>query len=267
MQENFTGHSGCNVRLIKDGSRYFVRKTSASENYNSRLEKQMRKQARFQDDCLNAPVVIRNGYENGLFFFDMEYIKGETAVEYLRKHSPNYTEKFVHKLIESVFEKEAIKDVRVDSVFKDKIMALRNTIHEDNDVIRRAFDVLDSTDWSGVKKSQCHGDLTLENIIVRDNGDVYLLDFLDSFYDSYIIDAGKMLQDAIGKWSFRDDCGLADTHTIYKRAVIEEMQNKKEMDIAMRVALLHLLRIIPYSHTVQDRDFVINSIKMNLELL
>ena len=47
---------------------------------------------------------------------------------------------------------------------------------------------------------KCHGDLTFSNIIFRDN-EYALIDFLDSFIESPIMDIVKLRQDTKYKWS------------------------------------------------------------------
>jgi aminoglycoside/choline kinase family phosphotransferase len=46
----------------------------------------------------------------------------------------------------------------------------------------------------------CHGDFTFSNILFGDNK-IYLLDFLDSFIESPLIDIVKIRQDTCFKWS------------------------------------------------------------------
>ena len=47
---------------------------------------------------------------------------------------------------------------------------------------------------------KCHGDLTLSNILF-DGGENYLIDFLDSFIESPLIDIVKLRQDTAFYWS------------------------------------------------------------------
>ena len=51
-----------------------------------------------------------------------------------------------------------------------------------------------------VPVSYCHGDLTLNNMLFVDS-EIYLIDFLDSFIDSPIIDLVKLKQDLVYSWS------------------------------------------------------------------
>lgn len=79
---------------------------------------------------------------------------------------------------------------------------MKRKLYGHNEIMDKAIDMLDGHDWSKLTPSICHGDLTLENIIVKDD-EVYLIDFLDSFYDSWFLDIGILLQDVQTMWSYR----------------------------------------------------------------
>ncbi|GHU00539.1 hypothetical protein FACS1894186_1320 [Alphaproteobacteria bacterium] len=88
-------------------------------------------------------------------------------------------------------------------IFAAKIAQLRGKIPRGLPLAHKGLDALECFDFSRVPRSYCCGDLTLENIIVAGDGRLYLIDFLDSFYDSWQLDAAKLLQDLELKWSWR----------------------------------------------------------------
>jgi hypothetical protein len=47
--------------------------------------------------------------------------------------------------------------------------------------------------------SACHGDLTFSNILFSKNK-IYVIDFLDSYIDSYVMDIVKLKQDLVHNW-------------------------------------------------------------------
>ena len=51
----------------------------------------------------------------------------------------------------------------------------------------------------------CHGDLTLANIKITQENQLYLFDFLDSFIETPLQDAAKLLQDIDYGWSLRKE--------------------------------------------------------------
>lgn len=76
--QEMSGHSGCRVLLCRDGQQSFIRKKSSSPAYNERLKKQWVKQKLFSADAVKTPEVLEAGYEDGLFYFDMEYVSART---------------------------------------------------------------------------------------------------------------------------------------------------------------------------------------------
>jgi len=64
----------------------------------------------------------------------------------------------------------------------------------DSQIVRRVFEKLDEID--GCPSSFSHGDLTLENVLVENNGGIVLIDpnFKMNLFQSYILDLGKLLQ-------------------------------------------------------------------------
>jgi thiamine kinase-like enzyme len=139
--------------------------------------------------------------------------------------------------------------------------------------ISEALSILNRCSWEFVVPSSCHGDLTLENIIVGIDG-YYLIDFLDSFYDTWMIDAAKLLQDFVCYWSYRNremNANLEVRLLIFRDSCIKriiDMDNGKNLlETVYHILLLNLLRILPYTQNKKDYDFLIGSIaKINKEL-
>ena len=152
---------------------------------------------------------MADGYTNsGHYYFDMEYIHGNTLAEYFKSIEISKVGEVVRKIITGM--SETSKDGVVEEErFTNKITELGGQLFAlDNDVVNKALGLLKKHDWSLFSGSYCHGDLTLENIIIRNN-DVYLIDFLDSFYDCWILDMGTLLQDAQLLWSYRHEENLS----------------------------------------------------------
>jgi len=66
----------------------------------------------------------------------------------------------------------------------------------------------------------------LENVLITPDKNIYLIDFLDSFFDSRMIDAAKILQDLETLRSYRHqkiDTTLSLRLSIAKQALIENI--------------------------------------------
>lgn len=244
-----SGYSGCHIHLYDDNGRLFVRKLSGSEGYNKRLERQIVKQAAFSHPILRAPQVYKTGYIEGCFYADMEYIDGKTVAALIR--DGEY--KAAHKAIYSVFTLFA----PVDTVLKNaqdvvqKVASMHDALEsfDDQEMCQKTLDILVRHNWE-THPSFCHGDLTLENMIVKD-GKVYLIDFLDAFHDCLEVDMAKMMQDLCCMWSFRHEpLDSKGVDFLQDCALHLESQYRKitNSDTAQLKAMLQLtlLRIYPY---------------------
>lgn len=251
--KSLDGNSGCRVQLYRTERSTFVRKYSSCPEYNSRLEEQCRKQ-NFHNASQRvfSPAVLEWGYEDGLFYFDMEYIRGHKLSDMVPLMKDSDVKPMIDLLFKMLHWEE--KGRRSDSamIFQTKIISLEKKIGEK--VPAEAFDLLRKFDWSCISWTPCHGDLTFDNMIVAADGRVCLVDFLDSFCDSWMIDAAKVLQDAELYWSFRSRTlsqAAAGRLKAARDMIFEKlsaMENGKEKVRAVyHLLLLNVLRIWPYA--------------------
>ncbi len=276
------GHSGCVVKksfssvLNKD----VVIKKSSSIDYNSRLKKQMEKQIDFFKSGNKVPRVYSFGFDpNGLFYFEMEYISGTNMNDYLKTIDAVDIERFVDSIIEFIKPKyvqaNAEEYDKIHHIFMDKVESLKRKIPSSflsDWRIKKSFLVLENYNWSDFCESRCHGDLTLENVIVKD-GDVFFIDFLDSFYNCWIIDAAKILQDVYCLWFFREDDVLS-ANILVKMGIFYSLFinkissiNKLLVKDIFAVLLLNIMRILQYNNNKRTELFLLEQIEKVLLFL
>lgn len=257
---NLGGHSGCQIYLMEDDDgKTFVRKISKDVGYNERLKAQSEKQASFKCEPVKVPAVLNQGYtEEGLYFFDMEYVQGITLAEYIKTMEIGKVKGLVESLISSIMPPNAITSTLeckydVSQIFAKKLSDLKRTLStHSNPVIDRSLALMEAHDWSKLSYSQCHGDMTLENIIVK-NDKLYLIDFLDSFYDSWFLDIGTLLQDVQVMWSYRFQ-ETVSMNTVLRLIVFRDLliDEIKKVNPAYVVEVYYsllqkLIRIYPYT--------------------
>ncbi len=256
---NLGGHSGCQIFLIEDDDgQVFVRKISKDVDYNERLEVQSKKQASFLGDPIRAPRVLDHGYtDDGLYFFDMEYVQGVTLAEYIKTMEIGKVKGIVESLVNSIVSNTPVafleNTVSVEEIFRKKLSDLREKLKDKNNaVINHSLDLLERHDWHKLTPSQCHGDMTLENIIVKDDR-LYFIDFLDSFYDSWFLDIGTLLQDVQVMWSYRFEKDV-NMNTVLRLIVFRDLLldeiRKVNTDYVLEIyysLLQKLIRIYPYT--------------------
>ena len=253
--KKLSGHSGCDVYLMTDQN-LFVRKISASIEYNTRLEKQMRKQVSFSSSFIKTPTVWRSGHtSDGLFYFDMQYIKGVSFFEYIQKSNISAVKAKFTAILNYISESNDIGD-NIAADIKVKIDSL--DLPEKYDIFKQyCMDY----NWEKINKSYCHGDLTFENIIIW-NDEIYFIDFLDSFTDTNLIDYSKIFQELYAFWSYRNKAKKFNI----KYVILDEMihLDPVERQATIRLLVLSLLRIIPYSEQ-EDIDFLCEQMNYILE--
>lgn len=270
-----SGRSGCKVEIIKNDGATVVRKSSFVESYNTRLIRQVQKQKSFiPNSIFNTPEVL---YENSddPFYFDMEYIPGEKYSDLFIRLSKNDLDIIVKHLIKYFDDnlKQSIKSECDISVFKNKAESLKKELSAKGKLDSYINMVLDGLIFDiphfPFPFGYCHGDFTFSNMIFL-NGSVFLVDFLDSFINSPLIDLVKLRQDTCFKWTL-----LIDNETEhYKRDKSWQIMNyfdniitdhffKNPFYIAWYTYLqkFNLLRILPYLSEKKEIQIIINSLK------
>lgn len=198
----------------------------------------------------------------------MEYIRGKTLSEHLRDINDNEISSIVNKLTFSLKYSSNEANRFVQRIFIAKINSLRPKIN--SPLALEALNFLANYDWKNFQQSPCHGDFTTENIIVRDD-EFYFIDFLDSFYDSFILDFADLLQDVQILWHYRfEDLDVVTKHNLklFGELLLEKITAH---NIALRdlycALLLKLIRIYPYVKDSMTADFLDKKIKSILHLV
>lgn len=248
------GYSGCEIKLIKSPSLTFVRKISKDQNYNSRLEKQIKKQILFSHPQIKTPKVLNTGRINNLFYADMEYISGINLSKYIEDNIPENTLNIISNVLtinsnhNYQYDKKTLKTKIFEIASNLKNLSISHKIYL-LDILNADIDCL----------GYCHGDLNLNNIIISNN-QIYLIDFLDSFIDSPLIDISKLLMDLIYGWSWKDtySAPLVKNKIIFNKLTHEYTEEK--FFTIKKLICLHLFRILPYATNHKDQQYIINSI-------
>jgi|SRR6185295_7644672 len=266
-----SGLSGAEVFLMtKDGRHWFVRKAAREPSASARLRGQAQKQAAFDremKDIISTPQILDEGEVEGRFFFDMEFVRGPDGTSYLRRASYAEVAQFTDRLCEyltTVAGKPALPGGRHQSLFDalySKICEVdRNTRLISTENLSRLFLALDRVRKLGeLQSTLCHGDLTLQNMVIGDEGKIWVVDLLDAPFEHYWQDVAKLHQDLSGGWFLLDHPSVAQC--------VLDFIGRRLLDTAARLHAgypsLHALlvastfvRILPYARTQAERDFV-----------
>ena len=241
--KKLSGNSGCDIQLLKNNNSIFVRKISGATSYNERLKYQVEKQINFSkiDNGIFTPEVYDAGINsNGLYYFDMEYIHGNIFSDYIRHNDINSI-KPISKKILKFLNRETVEKFDATKKIVKKIDSLPN-------IDKNTRSIILNTNWSSTPKSFCHGDLTFENMIVS-NGKLYLIDFLDSFVNTGLIDIGKLIFDIRYFWSHRncDKKSQAIIRNIFFEKLLSNLPVYIEHENKINcLVIMSIIRIIPY---------------------
>ena len=272
--KDLSWHSWCEISLYKADDKFFVRKSAGKESYNARLEKQLNKQKSFKSDIFYAPEVYSQWYIWDIFYFDMQYLNCQTLASYMQ----SITVKEISNLVELATKTLDIKWEKylenTNEIFQKKLKSLRDSFDDITWIENEALELLERFDFSMIPHSRCHWDLTLENILITPDKKIYLIDFLDSFFDSWMIDVAKLLQDLEIWWSYRHDkmtSTLSLRLTIAKQALhesISELENwKNKIWYIYHILLLNILRIVPYTKDNITKNFLQDALKKVINIL
>jgi hypothetical protein len=259
------GLSGCKIELL---SKDVIRKHSNGLNYNQRLQTQSIKQANFNNlafSNISSPKVLFYNSED-LNYFDMEYCTGENVFQYFEycsvletQNIKNILFQYFDYLVENSFEYD--NDYFKESVIS-KLSSL-NSASEYKDIINLIIERYDDLNINNVKGSFCHGDLTFGNMLFTEN-QIYFIDFLDSFIDSYLIDFAKIKQDLFYHWianlNENKSLRILQIFSYYWYNISDryhDIINSQAFDL---IDFINLIRIEPYANE-KNRLFLRNCIE------
>lgn len=276
------GRSGCFLELKSTDSNVIVRKTSIGKEYNKRLFRQTEKQKQFIDKKIYPPnfytpnIISTSELKNEeSYWFEMEYIPGESYSTFIQKCTIKELNSLGENLIEFI-EKElkhsrdslVAKGIMLSKLEEVKISINKNKITDriiDHSIKGLMSEITDLFHPVGY----CHGDLTFSNMIFN-SGNIFLVDFLDSFIESPLIDIVKLRQDTKFYWSLFID---KDSHNYQVSKIIQAFRYLDKRihehffqylfyrDYYNLFEKMNLLRILPYLKNKKEIQFVINCLK------
>lgn len=268
------GHSGCGLNLYRCNDVIFLRKDSGCPSYNRRLKKQFIKQNLFTLSGIKTPRILNHGEKDGLFYFDMEFLNGITLAEYMQEIKIKEINSLISLLFKALPVGQSCINPNANKIFQKKIAEIKNKLRPSDVEANKAVEMLEQFDFAKIPVSYCCGDLTLENIILSTDKQIYLIDFLDSFFNSWMIDVAKLLQDLELHWSYRHrevDFNLAMRLAVAKEALLEniaESENGSEnIKMIYYVLLLNVLRIIPYTKDEETAQFLKSALNKVISII
>jgi aminoglycoside phosphotransferase len=279
-----TGHSGAELTLFEADGQNFVRKQARSTSQNARLAAQCDKLRRAHAAGIACPAVFQSGGEAGLFWFDMEYVAADSLAHALvAGREPDWAHLLPQIAGFPALFRQSGTGVIPAAQFRGKFgsiaaaclanAATAPTQGRISQLIAR----LQACDWDGIPDSDCHGDFTLENILLRADGRVVLIDFDVPEQSSWWLDIAKLFQDLMGHWCLRHVV-LADpegVEALNARLAMSRAAARMERVVGPMIEggverlrpliAFHLMRTLPYARDSLIVDYVLQRVEAVLE--
>ena len=277
------GRSGCRLEVLKNDKRVIIKKYSSSLAYNKRLIKQAEKQQDFFNHLpagtkfTTAPVLDIKPSKDSLAYFSMPYLFSEKYSDYLEKVSFRDIKILLQEIITYLSHNirksryELIDTETITAKVEELKLSIQRNIHlGDSRFLWEVINYLEqNVPVDPLPIGMCHGDLTFSNILFSDSK-IYLLDFLDSFIESPIIDIVKLRQDTCFKWSVM----LEKQMPQHKKNKIIQTFDYLDGEIAQYcnkelgmlkwynyLQVFNLIRIFPYLDKTDEVAFIEKSLR------
>lgn len=271
-----SGLSGADLGIITRNGNSFVRKTSANLAGNNRLRLQMEKQISFIDLCgpISAPPILEYGIDStGKFYFDMEFVSGLDGHRFLERCSPRDLQSFSERLLTHLSSLNILPVIgphgKQPSLFHSCLHKLveihQGTVSLGDELAGIMLGKLSTIQTLCIEKEGfCHGDFTLENMLIDGQGNVYFVDFLDSTFEHPVQDLVKLSQDIHGGWFRAKGRRLSSAVVAHIQEIIQPAIDRDfpyYSDVRDTLLALNFCRILPYVSNKIQEEFVLNQIK------
>lgn len=267
-----SGRSGCNLDLIAEHNSFIVRKYSKNSGYNQRLVLQAEKQKGFREfGIFRAPDIIQI-INDELVYFDMKYVAGEKYSEYFGRITKQELDGFISNIIDYLNNNISNSEITIpdNTIFIKKVNSLQQELGSGNAEVNNLLNkLIKNIPETPIPHGNCHGDLTFSNMIFS-GGRIYLIDFLDSFFNSPMIDIVKLRQDTSFFWTLLIDNELE----LFKRNKMRQIMGYIDTQLIKAFSSysffnpwynylqsFNLLRILPYIKVQQERELVSKALK------
>jgi hypothetical protein len=234
----FRGFSGARIFLVSENGHLFVRKIGDFKNISRNYQ-------RLTALANDFPVPTIYKYAENTI--EIEYIPGLDVETFLLRNSAEELLNFLIKILEKFSRTTRDKDYSQEYAKKiDEVEFDASWPFDKQQLLDRLPKILPATEY--------FGDLTLENIICSDEHKFYLIDGLESQWNSYVFDIAKLRQDLECGWFLRNKNLDLDIKLKYiQRSILEKYP------VAGDNSILILMLIRVYAYTVpgsHSRKFI-----------
>lgn len=273
MKLEIKGHSGCQVEIVNENGQVFVYKSTQKPSYFNRLKLQGMKQMQATEvgiPHINVPEVLDINTTDDSVTIKMPYVYSKSFVSYFEYAGFEQINHFIESIcgfLSYEIHKSPIQTVKAN-VLKEKFADVKkNTLSNPHlkgnrdieRIIKLSEKYFEYAEDMQLPVGKCHGDLTFSNVLFSGNN-YYLIDFLDSFVESPLLDIVKIRQDSAYMWSelmYSGECDSLRLRIVADKidAAIDEFASQFDWYRHYKIfQLMNFLRILQYAH----EGYVIN---------
>lgn len=270
MELEVKGHSGCKIEVVREDDGLYVYKSTHDQGYLERLLLQGRKQqdaAKTELQHIRVPKILDIQRSADSVSLKMDYIYSKNFIGYFEYAGFEQISYFIRALclyLDDEIKKSPLTEVKAD-VLKNKFADVQYKIFR-NSALNNDPEVTQLIQQSAIRINAvhdvmlpvgvCHGDLTFSNILFNGNN-YYLIDFLDSFVESPLLDIVKIRQDSAFLWSQLMFSGQYDA---IRLQIVASKIDKEIVRFATQYEwykyypifqLMNFLRVLQYAHEEQ----------------
>ena len=267
MKLDIQGHSGCDISIVTEDNELHIHKSTHDAGYVPRLVNQANKQiaaSKTEYQHIRVPKIFEVQQSATDATIKMEYIYSKNFVEYFEnagfeqiKYLIGAIKYFIDLEINASTMQTVPSHILTDKM-ADVARKVEKNVHlkddaEAQELVRLSSEVMNRVGDMEMPVGTCHGDLTFSNILFNGNN-YYLIDFLDSFIESPLLDIVKIRQDTAYLWSTLmyhkpfDKVRLSIISERIDSAIDEYFTGKYEWyrRYYMPLQLMNFLRILQY---------------------
>ncbi len=213
-------YTGVGKKVYRDGDRLIK---SFDESYSkASILNEALNQARVEETSLNIPKILGVSVIDGKWSLTWEYIEGETLESLMKKH-PEKTDEYLDFFVDLQIRMSKEK-VPLLGHLRDKMHAKISASSYPASV---RYDLHVRLDGLPRHKKLCHGDFQPSNIIVKQDGTAYIIDWAHATQGNGSADAARTYllfklhkQDEIAEKYLKLYCAKTDTAIQYVQRVL-----------------------------------------------
>lgn len=271
---HLSGFSGATVLLIEKKNRMrAIRKIATTKKSRLALKQQVERQMYLKTNlgsAVNIPDVIGCHESADEYWYDMQYIQAIEAVDFLSAPSRLELQDFTSKLFviysaQSIFnDQKTIKFDLVDEVNKKLTLINGATDHRFSYILSQISHSLPQVKYT-LYSNIVHGDMTLENILVDKNSQLWLIDPAQSSgINHYWLDVAKTYQGLHSTWFAHRNKSISRSTATILSDIISRHMNNFDPDYSLfhkSLTALNYARILPYCLRQSDTQIPLGAIE------